>query len=184
MRSRETWHWTSCKRWATIGSVRKESAMTDTSDTTDTRSRLGLAELIDGIRHAPGRQPIRAPPLSWLPTSSSSCARVHDPIDSAKRPTAGVERCPRPFLLIQHPEGAAPGDGVTGLARDVAAAVRTGRDAAEDAAERARRRSARRDQAAFPNQLRELTHEYGRSTNHVTRPRPELLHLTRWLRHW
>src|SRR4051812_3638377 len=31
--------------------------------------------------------------------------------------------------------------------------------------------------------LRELTPEYRRSTSHVTRPRPTLLHLTRRLRH-
>src|SRR5437870_345690 len=36
-----------------------------------------------------------------------------------------------------------------------------------------------RDQPPFPPYLRELTPEYRRSTSHVTRPRPQLHHLTR-----
>jgi hypothetical protein len=43
LRTMKIANWTSCKWWAMIGSVRKESAMTTASDTTDIRSRLGLA---------------------------------------------------------------------------------------------------------------------------------------------
>jgi hypothetical protein len=80
-------------------------------------------------------------------------------------------------------------DGVTFLDCDVAEAVRIGLDAADGKSLEIFSPSIGtpllecRDQPPFPHHLRELTPKYRRSTGHVTRPRPQLLHLTRRLRH-